>query len=116
MLRTTIAFLFLLSTGCYHASIETGMKPGSEKIEKEWASSWLFGLVPPEPIDAKSKCTSGVSKVETQHSFLNALVAFFTIQIYTPMDLTVTCATTGSSRNEPPGTGAAPSGGVASLP
>ena len=80
MLRTTIAFLFLLSTGCYHASIETGMKPGSEKIEKEWASSFIFGLVPPDPIDAKSKCTSGVSKVETQHSFLNALVAFFTLQ------------------------------------
>lgn len=116
MLRTTIAVVFLLSTGCYHASIETGMKPGSEKIEKEWASSFIFGLVPPDPIDAKSKCTSGVSKVETQHSFLNALVAFFTLQIYTPMDLTVTCAATGSSSVEPPGTGAAPNGGVASLP
>lgn len=33
-----------------------------------------------------------MSKVETEHSFLNALVAFFTIQIYTPMHLTVTCA------------------------
>ena len=59
---------------------------------KEWAASWVFGLVPPEPIEAQSKCTTGVSKVETEHSFLNALVAFFTIQIYTPMHLTVTCA------------------------
>ena len=92
MARKTLAALLLLSAGCFHASIESGMKPGNEKVEKEWAASWVFGLVPPEPIEAQSKCTSGVSKVETEHSFLNALVAFFTIQIYTPMHLTVTCA------------------------
>lgn len=92
------------------------MKPGNDKIEKEWASSFVFGLVPPDPIDAKSTCTSGVSKVETEHSFLNALVAFFTLQIYTPMHLTVTCGTGGSSSIESPGTGSAPTDGVASLP
>jgi hypothetical protein len=114
MRRTTTALLLLLATGCYHASIETGMKPGSERIEKEWASSFVFGLVPPETIQTQTKCTSGVSKVETQHSFLNALVAFFTLQIYTPMDLTVTCAAGGSSSIERPATSA--SDGVASLP
>ncbi len=93
MSRTTLAaLLLLLSSGCYHASIESGMKPGNDKIEKEWASSFVFGLVPPDTVEAQSKCTSGVSKVETIHSFLNALVAFFTIQIYTPMQITVTCA------------------------
>ncbi len=115
MPRTTIVVLLLLSAGCYHASIETGMKPGNDKIEKEWANSFIFGLVPPDPVDAKSKCTSGVSRVETQHSFLNALVAFFTIQIYTPMDITVTCAAGGTSSNQP-GNGAVPNGGVASVP
>jgi Bor protein len=105
---SVLAVLLLSSVGCFHASVETGMKPGSDKIEKEWASSWVFGLVPPETIEAKSKCTSGVSKVETQHSFLNALVAFFTLQIYTPMDLTVTCAAPGGSSSElaPGATGA----------
>lgn len=111
ILRITVPVLCLVSAGCYHASIETGMKPGNEKIEKEWASSFVFGLVPPDPIEAQSKCTNGVSKVETQHSFLNALVAFFTIQIYTPMDLTVTCAA-GPSANAPPA-GSGPAGGVA---
>lgn len=90
------------------------MKPGSERIEKEWANSFVFGLVTPETIEAKSKCTSGVSKVETQHSFLNALVAFFTLQIYTPMDITVTCAAGGSSSIDRSTT--SPPGGVASLP
>lgn len=114
MLRRNIAIAFLLLAGCYHASIETGMKPGADKVEKEWAASWVFGLVAPEPIDTKATCTSGVSKVETEHSFLNALVAFFTIQIYTPMHLTATCAAPGSASLPPNGGPAAP--GVASLP
>ena len=92
MPRTTLAALFLLSAGCYHASIESGMKPGNDKIEKEWASGWAWGLVGPEPIQAQSACTSGVSKVETEHSFLNSLVQIVTLGIYTPMHLTVTCA------------------------
>ena len=109
MARTTIAALLLLSAGCYHASIETGMKPGNDRIEKEWASSFVFGLVPPDTIEAKSKCTSGVSKVETEHSFLNALVAFFTIQIYTPMHLTVTCGAGPTAGAPQPASPAAPS-------
>jgi len=92
MARTTIAALLLLSAGCYHASIESGMKPGNDKIEKDWASGWAWGLVGPEPIEAQSKCTSGLSRVETEHSFLNSLVGIVTLGIYTPMHLTVTCA------------------------
>ena len=92
MARKTIAALLLLSAGCYHASIESGMKPGTNKIEEEWASGWAWGLVGPQPIEAQSKCTSGLSKVETEHSFLNGLVGAVTLGIYTPMHLTVTCA------------------------
>jgi len=109
MSRKTLAALLLLSSGCYHASIESGMKPGNDKIEKEWASSFVFGLVPPDPIEAQSKCTNGVSKVETEHSFLNALVAFFTIQIYTPMHLTVTFAAGPTADAPQPLTPQAPS-------
>jgi hypothetical protein len=110
MSRTTIAALLLLSAGCYHASIETGMKPGNDKIEKEWASGFAWGLVGPETIEAQSKCTGGVSKVETEHSFLNSLVQILTLGIYTPMHLTVTCA--GGSADASPAV--APPAGVAS--
>jgi hypothetical protein len=93
MSRTTLAaLLFLLSTGCYHASIESGMKPGNDKIEKEWAAGFAWGLAGPDPIEAQSKCPNGLSKVETEHSFLNGLVGGLTLGIYTPMHLTVTCA------------------------
>jgi hypothetical protein len=84
-----------LSAGCYHATVVTGAAPGSEKIEKEWATGWVFGLVAPDTTETQSKCPAGVAKVETEHSFLNALVAFFTIQIYTPMHITATCSAGG---------------------
>jgi len=109
MARKTLAALLLLSAGCYHASIESGMKPGSDKIEKDWAAGWAWGLVGPEPIQAKSTCTSGVSKVETEHSFLNSLVGILTLGIYTPMHLTVTCGGGSHADVPPPASSPAPS-------
>jgi len=108
MARTTFAALLLLSAGCYHASIESGMKPGNDKIEKEWAAGWAWGLVGPEPIEAQSKCTSGLSKVETEHSFLNGLVGFVTLGIYTPMHLTATCASGPTAGVRQPATPSGP--------
>jgi len=81
-----------LSAGCYHATVVTGATPGSEKIEKDWAASWVAGLVPPETIETQSKCSAGVAKVETEHSFLNSLVGIFTLAIYTPISISVTCS------------------------
>jgi Bor protein len=109
MLRTTIAALLLLSAGCYHASIESGRKPGNDKIEKDWASGWAWGLVGPEAIEAQNTCTNGLSKVDTEHSFLNGLVGFLTLGIYTPMHLTVTCASGGSAEVPEPATPTSPS-------
>lgn len=61
-------------------------------IEKKWASSWIFGLVPPETVDAAAECPGGVAKVVTQQSFANMLVRFLTLGIYTPTTIVVTCA------------------------
>lgn len=77
--------------GCYHATIETGAVPSTVQVEKHWASSWIYGLVPPKTIGTAQKCTAGVAKVETQLPFVNMLVGFLTLGIYTPMDIVVTC-------------------------
>ena len=82
----------LLFFGCYHATIETGMKPSTTTIEETFAASWIFGLVPPSTIATEAKCPNGVAKVETQLSFLNQLVGILTLGIYTPMEIKVTCA------------------------
>ncbi len=82
----------LALSGCYAASIETGLPPGTKVIEKKWASSWIFGLVPPSTVSTMAACPHGVAKVQTQLSFLNQLVGIVTDGIYTPMQIVVTCA------------------------
>lgn len=82
----------LLVAGCYHATVETGLQPSPQTVEKRWASGWIFGLVPPSTVSTQEKCPTGVAKVETQLSFLNQLVGVLTLGIYTPMDIRATCA------------------------
>jgi hypothetical protein len=53
-----------------------------------------------------------LSKVETEHSFLNGLVGALTLGIYTPMHLTATCAAEPAAELPEPTTPASP--GVAS--
>ncbi len=87
-------------SGCYHATIETGLPPGNQTLEKPWASGWVFGLVPPSTVETASRCPNGVARVETKLSFLNQLVALITVGIYTPMAIRVTCAGPGTSMEE----------------
>jgi hypothetical protein len=84
-------------TGCYHAVIQTGRPESSDVISIKWANSFVYGLVPPPVVETASRCTNGVAKVETQHSFLNGLVAAITWGIYTPMQIDVTCAARGTA-------------------
>ena len=88
-------------TGCWHAVIQTGRPESSDVISIKWANSFVFGLVPPPVLETAQRCTNGVAKVETQHSFLNALVAGITLGIYTPMQLDVTCAARGTASAAP---------------
>lgn len=92
------AFAF---TGCYHAVIQTGRPESSDVISIKWANSFIYGLVPPPVLETASRCTNGVAKVETQHSFLNGLVAVITFGIYTPMQLDVTCSARGTASAAP---------------
>ncbi len=90
--------VFLL-VGCYHAQIETGRPAGSTVISKPWAMSFVYGLIPPPVENVAQQCTNGVSKVETQHSFLNGLVAAVTFGIVTPIQIDVTCAGAGGDND-----------------
>jgi Bor protein len=88
-------------TGCYHAVIQTGRPESTDVISIKWANSFIFGLVPPPIVETASRCTNGVAKVETQHSFLNGLAAAVTFQLYTPMQIDVTCAARGTASADP---------------
>jgi hypothetical protein len=52
----------------------------------------VFGLVPPDTINAKPRCPNGVAKVMVEQSFLNGLVGSLTYSIFTPIHPVVTCA------------------------
>ena len=99
MRRVLGAVLIILSAGCYHATVETGAPASNETVTKAWASGWIFGLVPPSTVETVSKCPNGVSKVETQLSFVNQLVSFLTLYIYTPMSIKATCSARRSADN-----------------
>lgn len=100
----TLLTLGAVTAGCYHATIETGLEPGTQTVHKTFAASWIAGLVPPSTVSAASQCTSGVARVETQLSFVNQLVGLLTLGIYTPMEIKVTCAASrsGSRSTQPP--------------
>jgi hypothetical protein len=84
--------LALSVSACYHVTVETGLAAGPEVINQPFASSFVFGLVPPATVQTMSRCRSGVARVETQQSFVNGLVSALTLGIYTPWTITVTCA------------------------
>lgn len=97
LIRSAIVGAVVLgSAACYHATVNTGLAPSSTVIRKAWAHSFLYGLVPPDVVDAAKECPSGVARVETQHSFLNMVANVITFGIYTPIEIDVTCAS-GSS-------------------
>ena len=87
--------------GCYHATVETGATPSTQVINKSFASAWIYGLVPPSTVSTAERCPNGVAKIETQLSFVNQVVSFLTLGIYTPMQITVTCAARGSASADP---------------
>jgi hypothetical protein len=91
----SLCLVSVLCAACFHAVIVTGRPESQTVVEKEWASSFIDGLVPPDVVDVSKDCPDGVAKVETQRTFLNSLVGGLTIGIYTPMDIRVTCAGTG---------------------
>src|SRR5262249_34384175 len=69
----------------------------SDVITIKWANGFIYGLVPPPVVETAQRCTNGVAKVETQHSFLNMLAQFITFGLYTPMQIDVTCAARGTA-------------------
>ncbi len=83
----------VVTSGCYHITVVTGVPESSTRIDEPFQMSFVFGLVPPPEIQAdREGCTSGVAKVHVWHSFVNLLIGGISGNIVTPISLTVTCA------------------------
>ena len=92
MRRLAPLFAALLLAGCYHVTVVTSAAPPGTHVNKEWQNSFVYGLVPPQELNVKDQCPQGVTKVETERSFLNGLVSLLTWSIYTPLHVEVTCS------------------------
>ncbi|MGH7677470.1 MAG: Bor/Iss family lipoprotein [Gemmatimonadaceae bacterium] len=88
----TLAAVCLLTSACFHQVVQTGRTPGSTVVSKPWTATWVFGLVEAQTIDVTQQCPGGIATVATKMSFLNGLAAGVTFGIYSPRDVTVTCA------------------------
>ncbi len=85
--------LAAVTTGCFHATVTTGLRPSGETVEDKWADSFVSGLVPPNTVAAGPICGDGrIARVDTRVSFLNQIVSALTLGIYSPMEIVVTCA------------------------
>jgi Bor protein len=94
MLRKIVAagVAAVLLSSCYHVTVVTGAPVSATVIDKPWQLSFIYGLIPPPELNVKDQCPQGVGKVETEHSFLNALVGAITWSIVTPIHTRVSCA------------------------
>ena len=66
-----LAVASIALAGCYHVTVTTGSAPATTVIDKPFQHSFVYGLVPPSEMNTKAECPNGVSKVETESSFIN---------------------------------------------
>lgn len=95
MKKYTLLLFLIISftlTGCYHAQVTTGLPASNDVYQQAWATSFIGGLVPPSIVNAEQHCSNGVARVETRLSFLNMVATLVTFNLYSPMEITVTCA------------------------
>lgn len=90
-LGVAVAACVLLS-GCWHQVVATGLAPGATTVKKPWTSTWILGLVEAKPINVRQECPGGVAFVASKHTVPNSLAAMITLGIWTPVDVTITCA------------------------
>jgi hypothetical protein len=84
--------LLIVLPGCYHAIVTTGRPASTTVINKAFQPSFIYGIVPPPPLDVSKECPQGVAKFETVHTFVEGLVGGLTFGIFTPFSTIVTCA------------------------
>lgn len=101
-LRAALAVsAFVLTTGCYHQVVNTGLPASSTVVQRSFHPTWIFGLVQAQPIDVRQQCPNGIALAGTRMTFLNGLVGALTLGIFTPHEVTITCAS-GSGADAAP--------------
>lgn len=81
----------LCLTGCYTVRYQSKLQGGGAEQEQR-GDFFLWGLVGTETVQLKQLCPQGASSWKSQTTFVDALLTFITIGIYSPRHVFVQCA------------------------
>jgi hypothetical protein len=59
---------------------------------KEWATTFVYGVVPATVASAAAQCRDGLAKVRRGQTPANTLVSLVTLGMFNPITILVTCA------------------------
>ena len=84
----------LLITGCAQQTFTVQNKPAAVAPEAITHHFFVSGIGQKKTVDAAKICggAENVVKTETQQTFVNGLLGFITLGIYTPLEARVYCS------------------------
>ena len=91
LLATALA---LLITGCAQQTFTVQNKPAAVAPKETITHHFVSGIGQKKTVDAAKICggAENVVKTETQQTFVNGLLSFITLGIYTPLEARVYCS------------------------
>ena len=91
LLATALA---LLITGCAQPDVYCSKQTGSSSTKGSHRMFFVSGIGQKKTVDAAKICggAENVVKTETQQTFVNGLLGFITLGIYTPLEARVYCS------------------------
>jgi uncharacterized lipoprotein YajG len=94
MKKLYVLIAVLVMTGCASQTFNINGSEGELPTVQKSQTFFISGLGQEKVLDAAEICGGAdkVVKVEAQHTFINGLLGFVTIGIYTPRDAKVYCA------------------------
>jgi Bor protein len=87
-----LAVTLAVGSGCFKATFDDRtLTPAVRHVE--WRHRFIAGLVGDGEVDARTFCPDArFAQIRTGGSVVTSLVAIFTLFIYTPREVFVTCA------------------------
>ncbi len=70
--------------------ITSGAK--AQESAREWATTFVYGVVPAAVASAAAQCRDGLAKVRRGQTPANTLVSLVTLGMFNPITILVTCA------------------------
>jgi hypothetical protein len=93
-MRRAIAMLFSVMSITSAASAQDSTSMSARvTAAKQWATTFVYGVVPATVAEAAARCQDGLAKVRRGETPANTLVSIVTLGMFNPITILVTCGT-----------------------